>query len=344
MTRDTRVALLVGLAFIVLFGLILGQRSINLLTARKTAEAVPASSPSPAAYPPSTRPGPETATAGLHGGDDRPVLSPSYAHTGTRSPLPAAPVAAAPTPGGGPIAGLGSPALSAPAPPTKTHTVAAGDTLGKIIAQAYPGLSANARKDMEKKLLQANQGLDPLKLKIGKQITLPAAEAPPAARTEAGAVARVDAPVSPETASREDPLAGLHAAPSRLETRPEVRTEPRPAVRPETGLEFTRVEPRPAARPDGTLPPIRIEVPVIRIDPPGSSARRDAVTVRPTEALAAAKTYTVKPGDSLHRIVQATMGSANRDNVKKFMDANRGRIESADKLAVGVTLKVPGST
>jgi LysM repeat protein len=74
----------------------------------------------------------------------------------------AAPVTAAPIVGtnGGPVA---------PAAPARSYTVVKGDSVWKIAKKMYPGDTKNG----EDKILGANAGLDPKRLKIGQVLVVP---------------------------------------------------------------------------------------------------------------------------------------------------------------------------
>ena len=85
-----------------------------------------------------------------------------------------------------PTPGFSDPISTTPAPltptttPGGTHTVAKGETLGDISATHY-GTTKHWRK-----IVEANPGLDPARLKIGQVIQIPAVETP-AAATPGGA-------------------------------------------------------------------------------------------------------------------------------------------------------------
>lgn len=81
--------------------------------------------------------------------------------SGTVTPLP--PMGADLTPG----AGVYTPA---PAGGQGIHEVLPGETLWKIMPQYY----GRASKAMEAKIVAANPGMDPAKLKVGQKIVMPA--------------------------------------------------------------------------------------------------------------------------------------------------------------------------
>lgn len=56
-------------------------------------------------------------------------------------------------------------------------------------------------------------------------------------------------------------------------------------------------------------------------------------------AAAAAKTYTVKSGDTLSAIAKAQLGSAG--DYMKIFDANRDQLSDPDKIKPGQVLKIP---
>ncbi len=63
------------------------------------------------------------------------------------------------------------------------------------------------------------------------------------------------------------------------------------------------------------------------------------VTGGPAPAAAAAKTYTVKAGDTLSAIAKAQLGSAN--DYMKIFEANRDQLSDPDKIKPGQVLKIP---
>jgi nucleoid-associated protein YgaU len=53
----------------------------------------------------------------------------------------------------------------------------------------------------------------------------------------------------------------------------------------------------------------------------------------------AARTYTVKPGDTLSKIAKESLGSAS--DYQKIFDANRDQLTDPDKIKPGQVLKLP---
>jgi len=58
-----------------------------------------------------------------------------------------------------------------------------------------------------------------------------------------------------------------------------------------------------------------------------------------TAASQAAKTYTVKAGDTLSKIAKQHYGNAN--SYMKIFEANKGLLQDPDKIQVGQVLKIP---
>jgi nucleoid-associated protein YgaU len=70
----------------------------------------------------------------------------------------------------------------------------------------------------------------------------------------------------------------------------------------------------------------------IKVTGDGGAARGTAGT--------AARTYTVKPGDTLSAIAKQHLGDANA--YTKIFDANRDQLSDPDKIKPGQVLKIPG--
>lgn len=67
-----------------------------------------------------------------------------------------------------------------------------------------------------------------------------------------------------------------------------------------------------------------------------------APTTAPTPKVAAARTYTVKKGDTLSKISQSCYGKSTR--WKQIYEANRERISNINQLKVGTQLTIPEDT
>ncbi len=125
MTHETRIALLVGLVFIVLFGLVLGQRSISFSKSHHSSQSampgVSASSP----------PGPEVVSAVFCERSNRPVLAPSEQERVVPDVSAASAPPAAPDTQPVPVVRVISP------PSLRTYRVRSGDTLIGIARKVY---------------------------------------------------------------------------------------------------------------------------------------------------------------------------------------------------------------
>ena len=64
------------------------------------------------------------------------------------------------------------------------------------------------------------------------------------------------------------------------------------------------------------------------------------VTGGPAASTAAARTYTVKSGDTLSKIAKDHLGNAN--DYMKIFDANKDQLTDPDKIKPGQVLKIPG--
>lgn len=90
-------------------------------------------------------------------------MTPSYLPPPSTTVTPLPPMGADATPG----AGVYTPA---PAGGQNIHEVLPGETLWKIMPQYY----GKASRAMEAKIVAANPGMDPAKLKVGQKIVMPA--------------------------------------------------------------------------------------------------------------------------------------------------------------------------
>jgi nucleoid-associated protein YgaU len=65
------------------------------------------------------------------------------------------------------------------------------------------------------------------------------------------------------------------------------------------------------------------------------------IKVVPGAAAAAARTYTVKAGDTLSKIAKDQLGSAN--SYMAIFEANRDQLSDPDKIKPGQVLKIPAA-
>jgi nucleoid-associated protein YgaU len=79
---------------------------------------------------------------------------------------------------------------------------------------------------------------------------------------------------------------------------------------------------------------------VAEIQVTGARAGAAPAPAAPTQSAApAAKTYTVQPGDTLSKIAQEHLGSANA--YMKIFDANKDQLSDPDKIRPGQVLRIP---
>jgi nucleoid-associated protein YgaU len=166
MTRETRIALLIGLVFIVLFGLVLGQRTLPV--GQKSSDQLAVTSL------PSSSPAPDMNIAVLHGEDNPPV---EIARGEPPRRLATEPerredIAMPPPPGPGPT----DPAPPVVAPPprpetvvARTYTIQTGDTPTKIARKVY------GQEKLYSRILEANKDKigDARHLVVGVVVTIP---------------------------------------------------------------------------------------------------------------------------------------------------------------------------
>jgi nucleoid-associated protein YgaU len=217
MKRETRIALLVGLTFIALFGLVLGQRSLKIATAcrEESAEGYPA-----AIAPP----GPEMVAAAERELPNRPVLS-----NARQGPQPVGALADAdaahrppqrlehlslpgnlsvglqePAPAGEPPPPVGPPALQhPPAPPgLRLYKVQPGDSLIRIARRVYG--ADNGREYT--RIYEANRDRLPTEstLSPGQELVIPPLQGP-----GRGVPEMASAPSSPQAHHTEMTLEAL---------------------------------------------------------------------------------------------------------------------------------------
>lgn len=87
----------------------------------------------------------------------------------------------------------------------------------------------------------------------------------------------------------------------------------------------------------GVTPPIK---PKTEASGPNTGAPSDGLPSEKANAESAMRTYTVKSGDTLTSIASRELGSANR--WKEILDLNKSKLASAESLKVGTDLKLPG--
>lgn len=303
MTRETRIGLLVGLGFIVMFGIVLSE-----ITATTPQNGPTTALSQPVSVEPARAPvlaqiqarNDNAANLAATGNDpravDRPIPTletapaviraelarpPIAAETGIVTSLvrptveePAIPVVVRPADVEEPVAIAPTPVV--PAPARRTYVIEAGDTLTRIARKVYGPEGAREYK----RIYEANRGVLPSEsaLTVGKELVIPDLPGR-AAATPAAAVAAV----------------------------PAVPTVVRPtaSVR-ELGLEELR----------STL---------------------GAEPVRTDRA----RTYVVQRGDNLAKIAKKVLRDDSRGAIQKLYSANKELLEHPDRLTVGTELKIP---
>ncbi len=331
MTRQTRIGLLVALAFIIMFGLVLGELSETATptpapTAMQDAstyahtaavETIPVETIEESVSREMEWPaGPEV--VGVID-VDRTTLA---ARTPVRDPVPPAPPHAPTAPAAPPAAptrraetsqvvppstvhaAAGPPARPAaarattPSPPPpaapRTHTVQPGDNLTRIARKYY-----GAEHEMKyKRIYQANRDKlpDESTLHVGMVLVIP----------PMNAVASIPAPAPDPRRAMLAPRGRIASAPERAPLAPRGRiTTPLP-------------------RDEMTLEEL------------------DAHFKKPTTGrVASGRVYVVRRGDSLTTIARKVLNDGSRASVLKLYDANRDKLKSPDHLPVGVTLRIP---
>lgn len=185
MTHETRIALLVGLVFIVLFGLVLGQRSISF---SKSYNSLQSAKPDVLS---ASLPGPEVVSSVFCERSDRPVLAPPADSPRQLAPLseqrrdepgdsaPAAPEIQ-------PV----QPVRAVSPPMLRTYRVRSGDTLIGIARKVY----GRRREGDHLRIYRANRDKlpSPAALSIGQVLVIP----PPS--SEASQPRRVAAVMPPQ--------------------------------------------------------------------------------------------------------------------------------------------------
>lgn len=77
----------------------------------------------------------------------------------------------------------------------------------------------------------------------------------------------------------------------------------------------------------------------LTVDPSLAPAQTSAASASAAGGSSTGKTYKVQPGDTLSKIAKDFYGNANEYN--RIFEANRDKLESADKVKVGQELVIP---
>jgi nucleoid-associated protein YgaU len=318
MTRETRIAMLVGLLFIVMFGLVVseltgGGSAAAPMKTRDGAAIAPKYAPLIQVRPEAAgeRPAPRAVSPESPGGLELARHVPDACSTFVDvemvrrvTPPPAEP---APSPPTGPESSRGNiervalveEAPAAPAPPAapaKKYVVKAKDNLIKIARAEYG--AGNEKhfvliQQANKELLKGGTALV-----VGWELVIPPL---PAGAARVPAAGTTDSSGAAYTAMGLDDLRRTFA--------------PVP------------VAPAPASDSVSVLPAV-----VPAPSPPAS-------TTRPADG--ARQFHVVRRGDSLGKIAREKMGDDSRASIQRLYKANRDKIRDPDSLPVGLKLEIP---
>jgi nucleoid-associated protein YgaU len=339
MTRETRIGLLVGLVFIVMFGLVLteltGTKSASdpkgarddqtQLVWSPQAQDVSPSVAGPGLSQQASPPTPAQAVPPVPlAADYRPI---------TAAPEPAAAVAnQKPIPDAQPAAPVEDIALAEPASnntqadaAAASYKVQKGDTLYSLASRYYGAANAGQYRV----ILQANRAALGTKntLQVGQALVippLPRADKRPAVE-EVGidqladrlAARSAEGPASIRAPAQASAAAGGTA-----------QKAPRGAPLEATG------DPRAGAAPSASS-----HAPsATKAGPPTGGPAAASAQAPPSRA----RTYTVKRGDTLTRIAALTMRDASKNAVSRLHQANRRALKNPNALVEGMTLTIPG--
>jgi len=305
MTRETRIGLLVGLMFIVMFGVVLseftGKPAAAVGSAKPAGEKINAWSPTI----PEIR-GEQSADVGLAAIRQPPGSAEMIPVDAAPKPAAEIPLVAAEI--------IKSPAAEESAsaqqqPKAQIYKVQPKDSLMKIARKVY-----GPEYEYEyKRILDANR--DKLKdekssLVVGIELSIPPLpQAKPAVPT---VPARGSEGVRTASAGSMD------------------------AVLAAAGVD-------PAVTSDRTLPGgVPMKAPVADL---ADLPRGETVGSSPKAATAdsaAKRKYVVKKGDSLYKIARETLKNDSKANIDKIVSANKGKLHDPHDLAVGMELSIPG--
>lgn len=332
------------------------------------ADAFGASSAADGGFGPSPTPSPSPSPFAPNAGSTPFAPAPSAG-----SPFDAGFGPSAPAAGSTPFAPSPSPSLSAVPEQSAvagggTHTVAKGETLGDISAAHY-GTTKHWRK-----IVEANPGLDPARLKIGQVLQLPQVESATAAAAPAtggadthvvakgesyytiakkalGSASRwreierlngipaeslkVGTVIKLPSKEQDAPAGGAGAPAGGGKTHVVSKGETLGDISKEYYGTTTRWKQIVEANPGLRPENLKVGQSIAIPDLPASAAATPAAG-----AAVGGSTYTVKSGDTLESIAAATLGK--RSAWKQIVDANPGLKPTA--LRVGQTLQIPGGS
>lgn len=345
MARETRIGLLVGLFFIVMFGLVLTELTGGGKTAPTPAEAVndpfkiaalPASEDtSPAVSAPGevvARLGPRSST----------VLKPALAEAPTQTTV--APPVAAPT-----TSETTSPVAVAMASPAGDSSVTSMQESSLLSAlETLPAPAPAASEELTASL----------KTRLARDVEAPAvaepapAETAPVERTYTVApkdtlrkIARTVYGPDHEKEYRRifEANKGTLKSESILSVGQKLVIPPLPGGSPGTQGSGPRATEAPGSTRQLNMDELEKHLataasPSVKSDP--SSA--GAIRASDKPATKNVRVYVVAPGDNLSKIARKTMGNDRKATILKLRNANRGKLADPQRLAVGTKLEIPG--
>jgi len=330
MTRETRIGLLVALAFIIAFGLVLseltGKSSPAGRQIKSAIEQANRTDFSPIVDRAPVRDGEAARSsnqpqAGTPGPDGEALSLTAQSPAVVDVDLLAAP-------GRGAGDGVASALMKPPAdttPHQKTYTVQPNDSLRKIARKFY------GDEQRYKDILRANREAlgDESLITIGQELVLPEIPAAALAKT-AGA-----APSGREGLPRVPPQESAGYSELELgQLQQHFREE-----------EASAVTAQPQSAKAEALLPARNQSPPSKAEASSAGAPPAKMTESPATVKKASKpaerVYVVQAGDSLTKIARQLMNDGSSRAVHKLFEVNRDKLASPDELPVGVELNIP---
>ncbi len=339
MTRETRIGLLVGLVFIVMFGLVLSE-----LAGPGKSPSAPSASPSDDAYVynvlPVRAPAEEVASTPIVSNvSSQPVelaaasAEAARVHVSLLQPReeneaiirsaqveqvpqvdPGDPPAITPPAGSSDVVAQGN-----------VYIVKPGDNLIKIAREVY----GTGKENEYKRILSANSDSvpDEKALKVGEKLTIPVLVVEKAPAKPAGAAIAKAPPV--EVAK----TPGAILAKDKAAVAPILKS----------------VEQKPTAVPDKSNNQGTVRV--VNVKDLADEFSKTSVAGRSTTTMPAAvadaagragKTYVVQPGDSRAKIARLKLKDDSKASINQILALNKDQISSPERLKVGTSLVLPG--
>jgi nucleoid-associated protein YgaU len=339
MTRETRIGLLVGLVFIVMFGLVLSEltgtstpqpppssaRSSDSMyawtpivqdaPAQTTHTELAASNPQAALAQPAQAPTAAEVPATVQSSvAQAPVLTSPQAAVVESRPMPpgaeevqptvVASPAAAETPVVASATPVAAPAAEEPAPPpSRTYVVEPKDSLIKIARKVY-----GPQHEREyKRILEANRDTldDEESISVGQKLVIP------------------PLPEDKQVAAKKAQDAQPKVREMGLDDLQNYMNKPQDASSTPQQLAAAETSKKPADAADASAT--------------AQKGEKTSVAEKP----AAVKTYVVQKGDTLSKIARKTLNDDSKATLDKIYNANKGKLSRPDRLKVGMKLEIP---